>query len=85
MKKILLGLSLAGAMLINGCATSVGQKIYDNRVIVYKVVVKGVNTFMTKEQIKKARLDKINVVVKGAHNATKGNDVDSLLEKNISK
>lgn len=64
MKKILILCSALFALFVfSGCVTSTGQYIWDNRVAVYKVVVKGVTTFATKEQIEDNQLDKVADVI----------------------
>lgn len=61
------GLIIACAFFVSGCSIKDGQVVGDrtgiNYTIAYKVVAKGVETFMTQEQIEKAKLDKIDIVV----------------------
>ena len=68
MKKLLTILLVASiAILFSGCYTSFGQKIYDKRVIVYKVVKKGVTTFLTEDEIKTLKLDKASTLIEYAY------------------
>ncbi|WP_320034797.1 hypothetical protein [Halarcobacter sp.] len=69
MKKIVLML-IAGfisVLIFTGCATSAGQFLWDNRVPVYKVVVKGVDSYYTKKEIEEKRLDKIAELIEYAY------------------
>jgi len=70
MKKLLLVGALF-AFLLSGCATTVGQKIYDNRVVVYKVVKKGVTIFLTKEEIAELELDNASTFIEYAYTLDK--------------
>jgi len=68
MKKLLtILLVVAIATLFSGCYTTFGQKIYDKRVAVYKVVKKGVTTFLTEDEIKTLQLDKASTLIEYAY------------------
>ncbi|MDC7249273.1 MAG: hypothetical protein PQJ49_05070 [Sphaerochaetaceae bacterium] len=58
MKKLAFFAMFTATLMFTGCATSTGQFLWDNKVAVYKVVTKGVTTFMTKKQIEEKQLDK---------------------------
>ena len=63
MKKIVL--LIIAAFLLSGCTGIITGHEYkkEDLVIVYKVVKKGVVTFMTSEEIKEAELDKTDLFV----------------------
>lgn len=68
MKKLLtILLVVAIAALFSGCYTTLGQSIYDKRVKMYKVVKKGVTTFLTEDEIKTLQLDKASTLIEYAY------------------
>jgi len=69
MKKLVLGAMIVA--MLSGCATTLGQKIYDNRVVVYKVVKKGVTIFLTKEEIAELELDEASTLIEYAYTLDK--------------
>jgi len=90
MKKLVLGSLILGSLVLSGCIAKnannevIGLKgaisgaIYKPDIIVdvYEVVVKGASTFMSKEQIEAAKLDKLDAVIRYAYSVTKeGNKV----------
>lgn len=84
MKKIfLVACIIAGALMLSGCSYKDGKLVgkytgheytLKDAEVVYKVVKKGVVTFMTKDEIEQARLDDVDVVVTDAYKRYKGND-----------
>lgn len=70
-KLILMSLIFCFSLSFSGCITSTGQAIWDSRVSVYKVVKKGVTTFMTEEEIKALQLDKASTVIEYAYSIDK--------------
>jgi len=90
MKKLVLGSLILGSLVLGGCVAKnennevIGLKgaitgaVYKPEIIVdvYEVVVKGVSTFMTKEQIEATKLDKLDAVIRYVYSVTKeGNKV----------
>jgi CheY-specific phosphatase CheX len=90
MKKLVLGSLVLGSLVFSGCIAKneknevIGLKgaisgaVYKPEIIAdfYEVAAKGVVTFMTKEQIEAAKLDKLDAVIRYAYSVTKeGNKV----------
>ena len=70
------------AVLWTGCVGLVTGHEYTKQdgVVLYKVIKKGVTTFMSVEDIEKARLDKIDILVTDTYKIAEGNDVPTALE-----
>ena len=76
MKKIVIGAFLM-SLMFTGCVGLITGHEYTKKdfVVMYKVVRSGVVTFMTPEQIEKAKLDKIDIVVTDTYKLVEKNDV----------
>lgn len=90
MKKLVLASLVLASLVFGGCVAKnannevIGLKgaisgaVYKPDIIVdiYEVVANGVSTFMSKEQIEDAKLDKLDAVIRYAYSVTKeGNKV----------
>ena len=75
MKTVLASITLA--LVLGACAGAITGHEYTKQdfVVVYKVIKSGVVTFMTPEQIKKAKLDKLDVVVTDTYKVVSKNAV----------
>jgi len=64
------------ALLFTGCTGVITGHEYSKKdfVIMYKVVKSGVSTFMTTEDIEKAKLDKIDIVVTDTYKLVNPNE-----------
>jgi hypothetical protein len=75
MKKLASLMFIGLSILFSGCYTSTGQAVYNfvdnNKVVIYKVLEKGVVTFMTKQQIEELKLDKAGAVIEYAYSVNK--------------
>ena len=78
MKKVFILIGLM-AIMFSGCAGLITGHEYTKGdfVIMYKVVKKGVVTFMTAEQIESLKLDKADVLVTDTYKIVEKNDVPS--------
>jgi len=70
-------LALIAGLYLTGCVGAISGHNYTKKdlVVIYKVVKDGVVTFMTPEQIKQAKLDKLNVVITDTYKVVRKNDV----------
>jgi len=70
-------LALIATLYLAGCVGAISGHNYTKKdlVVIYKVVKDGVVTFMTPEQIKKAKLDKVDVVITDTYKVVRKNDV----------
>ncbi len=73
MLKILIGSSLA-MLLFSGCTGVITGHEYSKKdfVIMYKVIKGGVTVFMSKEDIEKAKLDKVDIVITDSYKLIEG-------------
>ena len=76
MLKSLLG-SLLALVLLSGCTGVVTGHEYSKKdfVIMYKVIKGGVTVFMSKEDIEKAKLNKVDIVITDSYKLIEGKDV----------
>ena len=77
MKRLTIALAIAGSLCFSGCVGVISGHNYTKKdlVVIYKVVKDGVVTFMTPEQIKRAKLDKVDIVIKDTYKVVRKNDV----------
>lgn len=76
MKRLSIALAIAGSLYFSGCVGAISGHNYTKKdlVVIYKVVKDGVVTFMTPEQIKRAKLDKVDVVIQDTYKVVRKND-----------
>ena len=77
MRKLTIALAIAGSLYFSGCVGAISGHNYTKKdlVVIYKVVKDGVVTFMTPEQIKQAKLDKVDVIIQDTYKVVRKNDV----------